>query len=193
MNDLRPVAVTPVEGSLRERPWRHFILDDFLEDEEFSRLAAAAARPSREFEIEPGDEHRVEFSLLEDVALSKRFISVDFAKLLHRLTGEWCYLGEGCAQVRRATVDTPQFPVHIDSGGPRSFVAIHYVSPDWLPTNGGGLRLHATESGPVETTVDPIPNRLVVFEAAHEHWHSVGKTLTGARYSILSEWFVLEP
>ena len=43
-------------------------------------------------------------------------VGIHFAKLLHRLIGEWCYLGEGCVQVRRSTVETPEFPVHIDAG-----------------------------------------------------------------------------
>jgi hypothetical protein len=188
MNDPQPSELTSVGGSLREKPWPHFIIDEFLGDAEFARLVAAAKRPSREFEIEPGDEHQVEFSLLEDIELAKNFISIEFVKLLRRLTGVWCYLGEGYVQVRRATPETPEFPVHVDSGGPRSFVAIHYVSPDWSPTHGGGLRMHAAKTGLAASTVDPIPNRLVVFEAAPDHWHSVEKTLGGARYSILSKW-----
>lgn len=193
--DPHAVAVVTrdcIDGARREQPWDHFILDDFLSHDEFARIARAAADPTREFQVEPSDKHEVQFSLLEDIDLAKNFISLDFVKLLHRLTGTWCRLSDvGYVQVRRSTPRSPAFPVHVDSGGPRSFVALHYVSPDWSPTDGGRLRLHATKAGAPSSLVDPIPNRLVVFETAADHWHSVEKTLVGIRYSVLSEWIAL--
>ena len=176
----------------REQPWRHFVLDNFLGTDEFERLAVAAANPSRVFQVEPSDKHPRPFSLLEDIGLARNFISLDFVGLLHRLTGVWCHLSsDGYVQVRRATPQTPEFPIHVDSGGPRSFVALHYVTPDWSPADGGRLRLHYDKAGAVKSVIDPIPNRLVVFETAPDHWHSVERTLRGTRYSLLSEWMAV--
>jgi 2OG-Fe(II) oxygenase superfamily len=179
-------------GIRREEPWPHFVFDGFLEEAWYRRFAAEAHSDDVAFQIKRDDPFRVQFAPLDDLELAETFLSVEFAGLLRRMTGRWaCVTERNAIQVRRSDASTPPLPVHHDSGGPPSAVAIYYVSTDWMQPKGGRLRLHPTEDAEAAAIIDPRPNRLVVFEARPDHWHSVEMTRSGARYSILSEWVFL--
>lgn len=179
-------------GVRREDPWPHFVFDGFLEEEWYRRFAAEAHSDDVSFQIKRDDPFKLQFAPLDDLELAEIFLSVEFAGLLRRLTGRWaCVTERNGIQIRRSDTATPPFPVHHDSGGPPSVVAIYYVSTDWAQPKGGRLRLHPAEDAEATVVVDPQPNRLVVFEAKSTHWHSVEKTTSGTRYSILSEWVFL--
>lgn len=180
-------------GVIRQHPWTHFVLDDFLIEEEFEKFAKAASDPSRVFLVQPNDPHRVEYSLLHDVQLASQFLSAEFVRLVRLLTGDWCYPSDGNIQVRRADAHTPEFPAHHDSGGgTRAYVSLYYTSPAWSEADRGRLRLHSTKTGSQESIIDPLPNRLVLFEASDKHLHSVEKTVANIRYSILIEWLCID-
>jgi hypothetical protein len=177
----------------RSDPWPHFVLDEFLEPEWYQRFAAEAHSDGAAFRIKRDDPYRVQFASLDDLELAKVFLSLDFAGLLRRLSGRWaCVTERNAIQIRRADPSTPPFPVHHDSGGPPSLVALFYVSTDWAQPKGGRLLLYPAEDAEATTIVDPLPNRLVLFETSPAHWHSVEQTTAGVRYSILTEWVFLD-
>ena len=133
----------------------------------------------------------MQYAGVADVSLAEWFLSVDFVRFLNAVTGRWCRPSEGFVQFRMSDVTTPAFPVHVDAGEGTSFVSLSYLSPDWEPDHGGQLILHKSQESSSGAVIDPLPNRLVVFETAADHWHRVEKVRASERYSIMIEWLPL--
>ena len=64
------------------------------------------------------------------------------------------YPGDGARYVRHRVAFSGA------AGENRRLTAVYYLNPDWVPANGGQLRLY-TDAGPVD--VEPVLDRLVVF------------------------------
>lgn len=170
-----------------DTPWTHYVFDDFLSQEYLRKFAVAAENVS-EFRTLADDPLEVKFAPLNDLDLAETFLSLPFVRLLRDMTGHWCYPSDGLIQVRVSDASTPAFPVHVDEVGRPSFVMLYYISPNWCQEDGGRLRLHQKSDGPCLKEIDPLPNRLVIFETSDHHWHSVEKVRSGLRHSILVEW-----
>lgn len=172
-------------------PWRHHIVDQFLPHETTARFYQAA-KATANFDMQPGDPYQVQYAPVDDVSLAGCFLSIDFVRFLEAVTGSWCRPSDGLIQFRKSDETTPPFPVHVDRTPKKSFVSIFYLTPNWNAANGGRLRLHdSPESNPV-VELEPLSNRLVLFETAGSHWHSVEKVHAGERYSIMVEWIPID-
>lgn len=181
---------------VRCNPWPHFVLDDFIRPEEFIRISEEILSAPYGLRINIDDPQRIQYAQLENMELASTFLSIEFVRLVHKLTGRFVLINESNAvQLRRSSIETPAFPVHIDTpSGGESLVAIYYISRSWQPKHGGKLILHRNQSGISDEAiyVEPIPNRLVLFATSSQHWHSVEKVYSEERYSILSEWMFVD-
>lgn len=175
----------------RSTPWTHFVLDEFIEPSEFKKIASELQFSKTGLHVDPSDPQEIQYAELPNLELAKTFLSLEFVKIIRQLTGRYASINEANAiQLRRASIETPAFPVHTDTAERLTLVAILYASSFWEPSFGGRLLLHENEFEACSSAiyVDPIPNRLVLFTTSPDHWHSVEKVYSGERYSVLSEW-----
>lgn len=140
------------------------------------------------------DERRIEFAELTNPLLISLFCSSNFQRLIFRLTGHVCSLNASNGiQLRRAAEGTSAFPPHVDTPPKgRALVSIFYLSLNWHCGEGGRVCLTPNEMTEFEagTLLEPIGNRLLLFEALDHHWHNVEAIYSGERYSVVAEWTI---
>lgn len=174
---------------LRE-PWPHLVLDDFLTRSEFEIVTTAFSR-TRDFIVERREHSTIEYCSCSDPYVYKAFYSINLINIIDTLfTTRARIIPTQGIQFRRVRPETGRFPVHSDyTGEPCSFVCMLYINS--APTSsgtGGELELYdAKNLLEVRKTLEPKPNRLVVFEAAPPHCHAVAAVSGWTRYMMLME------
>ncbi len=171
------------------RPFRHCVIDGFLDEDFARRLLERFPDFERGNHIDedgrPGGKSTHEqlrglgedYAALDDLARSEEFLA-----LVGRITGipgllyDPMYFGGGTHENRQGQA----LDVHIDfnhhpaTGWHRRLNLIVYLNPGWQPEWGGALELHrdpydAAKDEVVE--VLPLFNRCVIFETTEHSWH----------------------
>jgi hypothetical protein len=146
-----------------------------------------------DYEIEPRDTGRIEFSVLKSKTFWRAIYSKRTKLLLEESFGVSVALNrDNLLQLRRMNEATPDFPLHNDFIADNATIAsFFYISPNWSAKCGGCL--HLFESGKQarpSVSIEPIGNRFVAFETKPSHWHSVERVYGWERLSVLSLWNV---
>ncbi len=189
---LNPRVVADL-GELRSQfldaaPYRHVVIDDFLEAD-FAALLAEAF-PAFEQGNSMGDDGRPGGkSTLEDIRslgpayrrLDDAISSPEFLRTLSRLTGienlihdPW-YLGGGTHESRNGTSLDP----HIDANfhpverWHRRLNVVLYLNPEWEDSWGGNFELFQDpmSTSKADRLVVPLYNRCAIFETSEHSWH----------------------
>ncbi len=191
--DITLLAKEEVSSIKKEIPWTHYILDDFIEQKAFKRMQQTILSKNHNFSVQKGDVNFVQFALLKYLPLAKVFYSIEFKSLLETLSATSLSINTTClVQLRYMNQDSPGFPPHVDNAEFRSFVAVYYLSPNWVEGRGGELGLHSNEfeDESQAVVITPIENRLLCFFSDEINWHSIRKVNCWERYTVLSEWIV---
>lgn len=76
---------------------------------------------------------------------------------------------------------------------PRALAALYYLNDSWKPSDGGETALFsANNHAALERKIEPINNRLFVFEITPTSWHSYLKNAAPSRNSV-AQWFFVSP
>lgn len=176
-------------------PFPHLVLDGFVPDESFADLFAI-------IEEEPVDDYRGDIFSFEATAPEPRTEALrdlrdsfarTLAPVLTRITKRPVSRADMRAYAYRAGSYLLPHTDHQEGVGRVLAYAFYLPSPE--PPEGGELELFTcTLEGKeiVETisaeTVEPRPNRLVIFEVGDVSLHQVREVLSGLRIS-LAGWF----
>lgn len=179
-----------------QTPWEHYIIDDFLPKDAFVNFQKLLCETKQGFRKRESDPFDLNFMFLPDLDLAKFFIGSEFQKFLQKQTGTNLEIYDrGLVQLRLMTPDSPEMPPHVDNQNERSLVCIWYVS-DWQKGFGGELNLLIDEQAePMSAAckqIIPKANRLVLFFSDDKNWHSVNRVRDWNRYSVISEWLVVD-
>ena len=172
----------------QREPFRHVVIDDFLQAEIAAALLAEFPEFDRSLAINENGEvgskavfERIR-ALGPNYARLDAFIQTqDFFGLVSRITGipdllyDPYYFGGGThdnrnGQALDAHVDFNRHPV---THTHRRLNLIIYLNPDWQAEWGGVLELHSDPASDKDriTRVVPLPNRAVIFETTEHSWH----------------------
>lgn len=180
---------------LRESPWPHIVVDDFLPSDVLSQSWLELGCDTYEYEMESRGTGRIEYSLLKSKSLWTAIYSKRTLALLSDAFGVALALNrDNMLQLRRMNEVTPEFPIHNDftRDGDR-IASFLYLSPNWAPEFGG--RIHLYNSGDQiepSASIEPIANRFFAFRTDASHWHSVDAVRGWERLSVLSLWDIAE-
>lgn len=179
--------------SAHQLPWKHYVIDNFLEEECFRKLQKQILKDQYTFRINSNDPEQIQHSVLKHKKLTEYFVSKGFCEVLQSITGhEFQLYVDGAIQLRRMDDSSPEFPPHVDFIDKPNLVMLYYISPDWKEQNQGELILQKNKKASKIKThykiIQPIENRLVLFYAKRNHWHRVNKVANWKRYLIFSEW-----
>lgn len=176
----------------RREPFRHVVIDDFLEADYAARLLAHfppfERGNSRNEAGEPGGKSTVErirelgapYAALDDLIQSPAFLG-----LVSRITGiaellyDPFYFGGGTHENREGQDLDPHvdFNRHPVEQWHRRLNLIVYLNREWQDDWGGSLELHSDPRAPDDrvTRVTPLYNRCVIFETTEWSWHGFGR------------------
>jgi hypothetical protein len=174
------------------RPFRHVVIDDFLEREFCAQLLA---------EFPPFDPRRAlneagevgAKAVVEQIrAIGPAYAALDdaiqmpeFLALVSRLTGipdllyDPHYFGGGTHENREGQDLDPHvdFNRHPLTRWHRRLNLIVYLNPEWDDAWGGSLELHSNPRADDDrvTLVTPLMNRCVIFETTESSWHGFSR------------------
>lgn len=180
-----------------QHPWQHFHVDDFLPEPQFHEIQQQLCKVTTGYHKRDNDLFDLNFMFLPHLSLAKLFLGTEFRDFLEKSTRTRLKIYEkSLVQLRLMTPSSPAFAPHIDDQEERSLVCLWYISPDWQPECGGELTLlkeqHTCPTSADAKIIAPLANRLVFFFSEDTHWHSVNKVQNWNRYSVISEWIVME-
>jgi len=176
----------------RRDPFRHVVIDDFL-DADYAAALLARFPPfergnARNEAGELGGKSTVErirglgesYAQLDDLVQSAEFLD-----LVGRITGipdllyDPDYFGGGTHENREGQDLDPHvdFNRHPREPWHRRLNLIVYLNREWEDTWGGSLELHSDPRSPDDrvTLVTPLFNRCVIFETTEWSWHGFGR------------------
>jgi hypothetical protein len=180
---------------LREYPWPHLLLDDFLPCDVLKECLVEVNSETYEYDMEARGTGRIEFALLKSKALWRAIYSRETIALLSAAFGVSVKLNKhNMIQLRRMNELTPDFPLHNDFTSDGDTIASFlYISRDWSAKCGGRLHLFGSnQSDAIPTSIEPLMNRFVAFRTKASHWHSVERVCGWERLSVLSLWNIEE-
>lgn len=176
----------------RREPFRHVVIDDFLDAGYAARLLADfppfERGNARNEAGELGGKSTVErirdlgapYAALDDLIQSPAFLG-----LVSRLTGipellyDPFYFGGGTHENREGQDLDPHvdFNRHPVEHWHRRLNLIVYLNREWQDDWGGSLELHSDPRSPDDriTLVTPLYNRCVIFETTEWSWHGFGR------------------
>lgn len=172
----------------RREPFRHVVMDDFLEpgyaDALLAQFPAFDRGNARNEAGEIGGKSTVErirglgkpYATLDDLVRSQAFLD-----LVGQITGidgllydPW-YFGGGTHENREGQDLDPHvdFNRHPVEGWHRRLNLIVYLNHEWDDAWGGSLELHSDPRSPDDRVarVTPLFNRAVIFETTEWSWH----------------------
>jgi hypothetical protein len=184
----------------RAEPFRHVVIDGFLEPRFATRLLEEfpSFDPTRAIN-EMGGQGRKSvherirglgpaYARLDDLVKGR-----DFLELVSGITGipdllyDPHYFGGGTHDNRDgqgldAHVDFNRHPV---THSHRRLNLIVYLNPDWQPEWGGALELHSDPRSPDDRVVQVLPlfNRAVLFETTEHSWHGFSRIALPASHA----------
>lgn len=193
---MRSLFLDSRAAELHNFPWKHYVIDNFLPQNDFKRFQKELCSVKKGYHKRENDEFDLNFMFLPNLELAKFFLGKKFKNYLEKTTKTKLELYEkGLIQLRKMDHKSPAFKPHVDNQkNERSLVCLYYISPNWISDKGGELVLHRSKkckwNGKFSKVVEPIENRMVLFFADNNNWHSVRKIKDWQRYSIISEWIV---
>lgn len=176
-------------------PFPHLVLDDFVPESELSALLAILEEePVERYE---GDIFVFDASAPEPTTPELQGLRDSFASVLgpplSRITGRRLRRADMRAYAYRVGHYLLPHSDHQEGLGRAIAYACYLPSPS--PPSGGELEMFScrAENGELVSTVsarlvEPVPNRLVVFEVSALSLHQVREVLDGLRLS-LAGWF----
>ena len=76
---------------------------------------------------------------------------------------------------------------------PRALAAIYYLNDSWQLSDGGETAFFsANNHTALERKIEPVNNKLLVFEITPTSWHSYLKSAAPSRNSV-AQWFFMPP
>ena len=176
----------------RRDPFRHVVIDDFL-DADYAAALLARFPPfergnARNEAGDLGGKSTIErirglgapYAALDDLVQSAEFLD-----LVGRITGipdllyDPDYFGGGTHENREGQDLDPHvdFNRHPREPWHRRLNLIVYLNREWEDTWGGSLELHSDPRSPDDrvTLVTPLFNRCVIFETTEWSWHGFGR------------------
>jgi 2-oxoglutarate-Fe(II)-dependent oxygenase superfamily protein len=165
------------------QPFRHLVLDDALPEETHRQMAAAFADEL----LLP-----VESEIYLHLRSPEPPMSAPLRAFVMGLQAECATVSQVCGRrVTRADgsayayLEGNYLLPHSDAARTerRAIAYAYYVSP---PARGGELDFFAGSQ--IAKSIDPLPNRLVLFEVHDLALHQVREVLEGARFSVAG-WF----
>ncbi len=215
-NALRALALAHRDRYAAAEPFPHAVLDDFLPAQVADALARAFPPPShpgfmrrdyREQSARLGQLQRRNFAGV-DPSIRQRlhdFCGMAFLDFLETLTGrpglvaDPHFRGAGL----HCTLPGGHLAMHVDFNRDRTrnlsraVTAILYVPREWKRDWGGALELRRGADARSAVAIDPMPNRLVVFDHGEDHVHGHPAPLACPedvfRASIASYYYVAAP
>lgn len=218
-NISRNIAKKVVEATsgtdFFETPYKHLVIDNFLDE----RLALLCLKnfpsidnPSWEFandediEIKYRTTWSSEFDIPDGIIDAVRILNgADFLRAVSSLFGidklmpDPYFSGGGLNVTRRGGL----LDVHVDgnyhdaSGLNRRMNALLYLNPGWKPEWGGEFGIYDEEGEKCLKKVEPLFNRLVVFDSHDKSWHGLPDPVNFPedvpRRSILLYYYTKEP
>ena len=191
------------EAFARREPFRHVVIEDFLEPafatdllDTFPPFERGNARNEAG---EIGGKSTVEriralgaaYARLDDLVRSRAFLD-----LIGRITGigdllyDPYYFGGGTHENREGQDLDPHvdFNRHPIEGWHRRLNLIVYLNRDWDDTWGGSLELHSDPRAPDDRVrcIAPLFNRCVIFETTEWSWHGFSRIRLPSRRPQLS-------
>jgi hypothetical protein len=176
----------------RREPFRHVVIDDFLEADYAARLLAhfppfergnarnEAGELGGKSTVERIRELGAPYAALDDLIQSPAFLG-----LVSRITGiaellyDPFYFGGGTHENRAGQDLDPHvdFNRHPVEHWHRRLNLIVYLNREWRDDWGGSLELHSDPRAPDDriTLVTPLYNRCVIFETTEWSWHGFGR------------------
>jgi len=182
--------------TLRDTPWLHLLVDDFLPNDVLERAFIDVNSETYEYEMESRGSGRIEFTLLKSETLWRAIYSKRTIALLSAAFGVDVTLNKhNMVQLRRMNDLTPEFPLHNDFTSDGDTIASFlYISSGWSTKCGGYLHLFSSgEEMKPSISIEPIQNRFVAFRTKASHWHSVERVCGWERLSVLALWNIHEP
>lgn len=173
------------------QPFRHLVMEEFL-DPDFAREVAAAYPSFEEAEAQGfgfdfvNERRKVQISdaskFPEPVArLHEALASREFLEDLEHITGIPNLLADAALAGGGMHLTGPhgRLDVHVDfnyseeAATHRRLNILVYLNPDWDPQWGGAVELWDPDVKVCHQSVDPLLNRMVLFETSHISFHGV--------------------
>ena len=204
---LNVEGIERVSYELLETPAKTAVLDEFLAPEQFDTLTALfhgdgafqqkykrkghhAHISEAEFEAVGSDKQFLTHLQLEGPALGREMHQSVLLDLLFRR-----FLGGPAKRFFSACLNAPINVVehinakilgnehflkpHSDSVKDRKLCCVLYMSTDWAPSLGGRFELYLDKK--IVRTIDPIANRLIIFQPGTQYLHAVEKFTEAGR------------
>ncbi len=154
-----------------DTPWKHYIIDDFLHEEEFKTIQFLTKKWQRpRTQKEKFNLWLVDFKFYKETAPFHDEAMYVYDMLVEAMKNieEQFDLKNKFKSYHVEYVNCGNdfyYPVHKDAVS-KVFTNVFYVSE-----NGDGTRLYKEKTGAVEKIVDWRPNRVVSFEPTDHSWH----------------------
>jgi 2OG-Fe(II) oxygenase superfamily len=180
-------------GELRSKyqnakPFKHIVIDHLFSDGVIEKVMREMPPLDRESWVCQSDEHLVKYNLRSAVSLGPNsaeltaFLhSAAFLYFLSELTGIWELLPDPYLQGAgfHLMPSGGKFDVHVDrntayeTGLLRRLALIIYLNRAWPHEYGGQLELWDSSTSTCQASIDPLFNRMVIFEINDENLHGV--------------------
>jgi hypothetical protein len=184
-----PESLGSLESVYRNaRPFPHLVLDNVFPAQLLEEVIEEIPEPTEANWVRFSDEHVQQFNLRCAVILGKSgseltalLHSALFLYFLSELTGIWNLLPDPYLQgagYHRIPVGG-KFDVHVDRntaydlGLMRRLALMIYLNKDWNHEYGGQLELWDSSAKRCEASIEPVFNRIVIFEIADRNFHGV--------------------
>jgi hypothetical protein len=184
-------------------PFRHVVIDDFLDAGYAARLLDdfppfergnarnEAGEPGQKSTVERIRELGAPYAALDDLIRSPAFLD-----LIGRITGiadllyDPYYFGGGTHENREGQDLDPHvdFNRHPIEAWHRRLNLIVYLNHDWQDAWGGSLELHTDPRAPDDrvSLITPLFNRCVIFETTEWSWHGFSRIALPAEHQGLT-------
>lgn len=184
-----------------QEPYKHLVLDDFL-DESLAQVCFQnfpnLDNPCWEFandkdiEIKYRTKWQSEFDIPEGIIDAVRLLNgADFLRAvsglfkIEKLMPDPYFSGGGLNVTRKGGL----LDVHVDgnyhdaSGLNRRMNALLYLNPDWEPEWGGEFGIYDANGERCMKKIEPLFNRLVIFDSHDKSWHGLPDPVNFPEYS----------
>jgi len=199
--DIPARASLLAESFAAARPFRHVVMDDFLEPEIIAALIAEFPSFRRENAVNEHGTVGRKAAVPRLAAIGPAYRELDrllqhasFLQLIGHIAGirnlvyDPDYVGGGTHE----NLDGQDLDVHVDFNFLpslrlyRRLNLILFLNREWREDWGGCLALHKNPWNPGEDSVSsilPIANRAVLFETTEQSWHGFSRIALPADYS----------
>jgi Rps23 Pro-64 3,4-dihydroxylase Tpa1-like proline 4-hydroxylase len=174
------------------QPFPHIVIDDFLPPELITSLIRDFPAPDATEWLTYNTKRELKLAMEDESRMPQAHIDVlrefngQFVEFLEELTGisgliaDPQFRGGGLHQIMpggmlklHADFDMhPRMKVH------RRLNAILYLNEDWQPSYSGGLELWNKDASAMVKSIEPLANRLMVFETTDDSFHGHPDPLT---------------